>query len=180
MREAYYHSILILIFSPLRPVLHTQMHTCSLSKERWGTEKMQLPRSQLLWGFLTIRRQFRNLSPGNLQPPSRITAGEQHRLENCVICYNMPAPPHSAISGFDTSRVPNVANYNRWKHGPLHCRTQANISSQANLSGVLEWINRRFGVADAQISILAWKTDTTRDFMDYEMLQPTACFLCLA
>lgn len=28
----------------------------------------------------------------SLRATRRITAGEQHRLENCVICYNMPVP----------------------------------------------------------------------------------------
>lgn len=126
MREAYYHSILMLIFSPLRPILHTQMHTCSSSKERWRTEKKcSYQDPSCCGGFwqsegnseTSLRVTF------SLRAMRRITAGEQHRLENCVICYNMPAPPHSAVSGFDTSRVSNVANYNCWKHGPLHCRT---------------------------------------------------------
>lgn len=127
-REAFYHSTLILIFSPLHTVLDTQMHTCFLSKLK---DIIQLPRSQWLWGLLKIRKQFWNLCHCNLKPPRDMLY--YSRGTTLISNYNMSfatACPYccSAVPGFDTFWSLISLIITAWTHEPLHFITSPTYS----------------------------------------------------
>lgn len=73
--------------------VHTNAHMLFVKGEVKDRKKCSY---QLLWGLLTIRRQFRNLSPGNLQPPSDApyySRGTASIGKLCHLLQHARAPP---------------------------------------------------------------------------------------